>query len=1822
MVRVLISLIVLSCGWVIQPLVVFADSIFPENRYVIQRDTDHFGADLGPLFETDMRSCARACTAQPDCAGFAFNSRSNACFPKSAMDQPSPYEGAFSALKLTSSRAQRQAADARAAALQGVQDDDLAQAAKQAQNLGLRFPTGGASVDDLVAAAQSASPATALRWTAEAVVLSDRSDLWLDYARRLLRQEVQGSAQRRAHEAALSAALNSYLRGPDDAAEAQALATAAEALEQLGRGRDALGVLRLAAERDNSPKLAARLDDAIAKYGFRITGSRVESDSASPRICVEFSEDLARSGVEYDDFIKLADPRLVAESAGRELCVDGVEHGTRYRLTLRRGLPAVTGETLAKDVTLTHYVRDRGPSVRFSGRSYVLPKGDQVAVPVETVNATTLDLRLRRVSDRNLLRSLQEDYFARPLSQWQEEQFASDIAEEIWSGTAEVSQALNQTVTTRLPLDQALADQPVGIYALSAQLPGADPYDSPAATQWFVLTDLGLSTMLGSDGLHVQVQGLSDAAPRAGVRVELISNANAVLGTAVSDAEGYAHFDAGLTRGQGASAPAMLMAQTGEAGETAADFAFLSLRDAAFDLSDRGVEGRVAPGPIDVFLTTDRGAYRAGEVIHATVLARDATAQAITGLPLIAVLNRPDGVEYARLISDRGVAGGHVFALPVGDTAPRGTWRLSILSDPKAPPLASRQILVEDFLPERIDFTQTLTAAAGQELRPGTNSPLRIEARYLFGAPGRDLSIDGEVTLRPADQLAGWDGYRFGRYDDVVASQSRHFGGARTDAEGIGTLSVALPEIEALGQPLVAEVTTRLSDGSARPVERQLSVALQPDGPVIGIKPLFEDVVAEGAAARFSIVALAPDGSPQDMPVTWTLNRVETRYQWYQLYGNWNWEPTTRRSRVATGAAKVNAATPLVLEQPVDWGRYELVVEHQGVPYVAASSDFYAGWYVPDEGADTPDQLEVSLDRDSYKPGDTARLRVVSRGAGTALVSVMSNRLISRQMVEVPAGETVIPLSVAADWGSGAYVSAMVVQPLAGKADQSPIRALGLAHATVIRPEQDLQVMLDLPEVARPRRTELAKVEVRGAAPGEEVWLTLAAVDLGILNLTGFQSPDPSAHYYGQRRLGMELRDLYGRLIETGTGALGRVRSGGDAGAGMRLQSPPPTQDLMAVFSGPVKLDAEGRAEVPITLPPFNGTVRVMAVAWSQSAVGQAAEDMLVRDPVVVSATAPRFLAPGDSSRVQIEVTHADGPAGRLELEARTLGAGLEIGALPQSLVLAPGGSETVILPVAALSVGDPEIELTLTTAEGETLIQTLRLPVRANDPMVATTRRFQLAAGNSFLFSSDVFTGLRPENARAVMSAGPLARFDVPGLLNGLDLYPYGCTEQVTSRALPLLYLSSVAKAAGLGGGPEVTAKIDSAIRQVLARQASNGGFGLWRAESGDFWLDAYVSDFLSRARAQGYQVAETRFRQALDNLRNRVNYAPDFDTGGEDIAYALLVLAREGEAAMGDLRYYADVKAGDFATPLSVAQVGAALAAYGDQRRADQMFARAAAMLHRAAPDPTLWRADYGSLRRDQAGVLALASEAGSEAVDRRALSAGLVGDGQLLSTQESAWTLMAAHALIGGDGGSGLLVNGQTVNGPMVEVLEGDQDRDPLALTAASGKDVDITLTTLGVPLVAAPAGGTGYSIERSYYSMEGEALVPDQFTVGDRFVAVLRVVPFEPAGARLMINDPLPAGLEIDNPSLLRSGDVRGLDWLTLSEARHAEFRADRFLAAVDLRRGRNGEAGAPVRLAYVARAVTPGLFHHPAASVEDMYRPAYRARTATGRVQVR
>lgn len=1769
------------------------DAPIPERFATTWNDTDYPGGDLTTLFNVTLPQCHATCIREEGCAGYTFDQKNGACFLKDVLGEPVPFEDALSGVVKQQSAAALERAQAAAATMDFLGRSDFDDALEQAETVAERYQAGKWSEAAWLDTAGEQEPPEATWATGAAVTVADSGVAWLAHARALAVQAESDSNRRfQLNRSAVTAALNAALRLPD-AGRAEALLVMAQALEATYRGEAALGAARLADRL--APGIAtdelARLREA---FGFRVLTHDVDASTAAPRICVTFSEDLSPMR-DYGPYVQRLAPGLALEVEGQQLCVTGVVFGESYALTLRAGLPSTTGDSLVKDVPLEVYVRDRAPSVRFAGRTYVLPARGPRALPVETVNADHLDLRLLRVSDRNLVTAIKQGDFLQALGAWEGERFEQLLAEVVWEGEAILEGSLNQETTSRLPLDEVGTLEP-GVYVLRASVPGADPYDVAPATQWFMVSDLGVTTLSGTDGLHVVVQRLGDGRPVEGLRVALVARSNRLLAEADTDVEGHVRFAPALARGSGNSAPAMVLVEGTD------DLAVLSLEEPEFDLSDRGVEGRAAAGPIDVFLATDRGAYRPGETIHLTALVRDSGASAIEGLPLTVLLLRPDGVEYSRVVSDGGQAGGHVVALALGADVPRGVWRVETYADPDEPALASEKVLVEDFLPDRIDFDVKLETEGPVD--PAAPPDLEVDARYLFGAPAAGLALSGSVSVATTTDLAGWPGFRFGRHDQRLDVQRREFEPGRlTDADGHLVAPLPLGHLELDARPYALTVRATLLDGSARPVERDVTRALRPTGPVVGIRPGFDDALPENTAATFDLALVDPNGDPMAGDLRWQLDRVVTRYQWYAVNGRWYWEPVTERQRVGEGVAAV-AGRPAGISVPVTWGRHELRVTYEGTTFASASVAFAAGWYGVDASRDTPDLLEVSLDAPTYVPGDVATLRIVPEGAGTALVAVLSDAVVDLRMVAVD-GETTVELPVTEAWGTGAYVTASLIRP-SDVDGHAPARSLGVAHAAVAPGDRALHAVLLAPAEADPRGPLNVVLEVQGVPDGP-AYATVAAVDLGVLTLTGYSAPDPLGYYFGQRRLGVGVRDLYGRLIDAGQGALGQVRSGGGLEMENYSAGPAPAEELLALFSGPITL-VGGRAEVSFDLPAFNGTVRLMAVAWTGRAVGQAQADVLVRDPVVVQASLPRFLAPGDGSRLRLELTHVTGPAGVMRLEV----AGEGLGEAPETVELTAGGRAVLDLPLQATSVGEHTYRITLTTPDGHVLTREARLSVQYTDPETARVTQFVLAPGERYRFDDAALAGFRPGTTRTTLIAGAGAALDLPGAVMRLVTYPYGCTEQIASSLMPLLLAPETVVQLGLSTRAELREELQAGIDRLLTRQGRTGRFGVWSAGGYDLWLDAYATDVLLLAEAHGAGVPETALRMALDNLRNQVARAGSMQDGAAGYAYAFYVLARAGEAAIGDLRYYAGTLAERFDTPLAAAHLGAALAAYGERERAEAMFAQARA-LALAGAEQGGWRADYGSLLRDRAGLLALAVEAGSGVVDRVQL-ANLVAQGgpaNRLSTQEAAWTLRAAIAV--GAEAHGLVLDGRPVAGNVVRLFDGT----PAVIRNAGDSGVTVTITTVGVPVEAPKAGGVGYTITRSHYTANGEPTDLSNVRVGDRLVVVLEVRPDRGvAGGRLMIDDALAAGFEIESPNLLREGDIRALDWLRVNVgAEMTEARSDRFLAAVDW------TTGEPLRLAYVMRAVSPGTYHYPAAQVEDMYRPANFAVSATGSVTI-
>jgi len=1618
-------------------------------------------------------------------------------------------------------------------------------------------------------------------------------------------------------ERASTAAYIAYQRAGNAQDEADALGVLGKTLAERKLWRPALDSLRLSLDLRETSDVRGRYETLRDEHGFRLLDYTVDSDAASPRACFQFSEDLLKR-TDFTPFVTLAGtdkPALSTEE--KQLCVDGLKHGERYNINLRAGLPSAVKEALPKSAEFNIYVRDRKPFVHFTGRAYVLPRTGQRGIPLVSVNTPAVTVSVYRIGDRNLINTVIDSDFQKPISSYQLSDLGDQRGMKVWTGELATATTLNQDVTTAFPVDQALGELQPGVYVMTAapKTPTGNDDDSQLATQWFIVSDLGIAAFSGNDGIHVFVNSLASTEAVAHAGVRLIARNNEILASRKTDEAGHVLFEAGLARGEGGLSPAMLTV-TGEK----TDYAFLSLKANAFDLTDRGVAGREVPEGADAFVYAERGVYRSNETVFLTALLRDGRGNALAGTPLTLVVERPDGVEFRRaVLADQG-AGGRSLSVPLNSAVPSGTWRVRAFTDPKGSSVGETTFMVEDYIPERLEFD---LSSKDKLIKPDAPVELKVDGHFLYGAPASNLQVEGDMLVAPAAERPGFPGYKFGVADEETTSNERTpiENLPETDDKGVATFPVSLAKAPTSTRPQEAQIFIRMAETGGRAVERKIVLPVSAAVAEIGVKPLFGDKsVAEGDKADFDVVFASPDGKTLARSgLRYELMRLESRYQWYRQNSYWEYEPVKSTTRVADGDLAVAADKPARISLQPEPGRYRLDVKSTDADGSLTSVQFDVGWY-SEGGADTPDLLETSIDKPQYASGDTMTVTVNARTAGKLSVNVLGDRLLTTQTVDVKEGTAQVKIPVGKDWGTGAYVLATLRRPLDTAAQRMPGRAIGLKWFGIDKMARTLSLSLSPPDLVRPGSTLKIPVKLGGLNPGEDAKLVVAAVDVGILNLTNYKPPAPDDYYLGQRQLSAEIRDLYGQLIDGMQGTRGQIKSGGDAGAA-ELQGSPPTQKPLALYSGIVTVGPDGTAEVSFDIPEFAGTARVMAVAWSATKLGRATTDVTIRDPVVLTTTLPRFLRNGDHGTMSFDIDNVEGAAGDYTISVKSSGPVKVSGKAESTVKLAAKQRSSLSLAIDAASAGTANFDVGISGPNGLTLARHYALDVRPATQTLARRAIRTLAKNESLTLTPDMFSDLVPGTGSVSLSAGLSTALDAATILKALDRYPHGCSEQITSRAMPLLYVNELAAGAHLAMDNDVDQRIKDSIDRLLARQGSNGSFGLWSAGGDDAWLDAYVTDFLTRAREKGFAVPDVLFKNALDRIRNAVVNAnePDKD-GGRDLAYGLYVLARNGAAPIGDLRYLADTKLNNLATPIAKSQLAAALALVGDRNRAEKVYQAA---LDSLSPKPvlTFGRVDYGSELRDAAALVSLAGEGNApkatltQAVLRVEAARGL---SPYTSTQENAWLVLAARALAKET--VSLDLDGMPIKVALFRSYRASElDNKPIKITNTGDAPLQAVVSVSGSPLTPEPAASNGFAIERNYFTLDGKPANVALAKQNDRFAVVLKITEPKVEYGHIMVSDYLPAGFEIDNPHLVSSGDTGTLDWIEDGqEPQNAEFRDDRFSAAID----RKSDDKSVFTVAYVVRAISPGKYVLPQAHVEDMYNPSRYGRTGTGTMEVR
>jgi uncharacterized protein YfaS (alpha-2-macroglobulin family) len=1546
-----------------------------------------------------------------------------------------------------------------------------------------------------------------------------------------------------------------------------------------------------------------------------------------------------------------------------------------FRIALKPDLAARGGAKLATLQSCEAVSEAMPDSYYFASRGLVLPAGQNGGLPIVTVNVPEVDVQFLRIKPASLPAFLEqvggrrervsngggeddgEGYYDDGYSQrrlkgtvggWLLDELRK-MSDSVYIGRFTTDARPNRRNVSFLPVEGIKELQEPGIYVAVMNQPGRFGWDYQV-THYYV-TDTGLHLRRHANQLDVFATSLKSGGALSGVELSLVDEAGKAIAQAHTDGDGHAVFT-----GRSDKARAVL------ARRGAKDMAVLSLRDAALDLSEFDATGHPSRSN-KLFVYAGRDLYRPGESFQVSVLARDADGKPLPKpLPLTLTVKKPDGSKLVEQLVQPGKTGTGYYqqAISLPADAPTGGWTVQVRVDPGAKqPDTQWAFKVEEFLPERMKLTlnapeATLTGDAGVTVQ--------AQGDYLYGAPAAgnrlQASTYSERLLMPLP--AQLPGFIFGDLADDKAGQRQDLPEQELDADGKASVDIATAFAERKS-PMRLRAAFSLLESGGRPVVRALERTWWPAPALIGARPLFDRHVApEGGLAEFELARVDAAGAFKPAREVQLKLILEDR-QWYWRYDDnrgWHSGFNVNEELVEARSLALTARTKIAL--PVRWGRYRLEVSDPETG-LALRYGFYAGYGAQDADdiGNRPDRVQIKLQGAPFKPGDAARLSIKPPHDGEAIVTVEGDRVLWSRRIGVRASGTELSIPIPADaaWArQDLYVTVAAFRPGSQGDRVTPARALGLVHLPLNREDRKTKVALTVPAKTQPS-VPLPVVVKAPLLAGKPAIVTISAVDVGILNITNFKTPDPQDFFFGKHRYGADILDLYGRLIEKMDGNVARQRFGGDAGK-RDTQSMPRKVLLVDLFSGPVQLDAKGEATINLKLPDFNGTLRVMAVVSSADSYGAAQADVVVAAPLVAELNMPRFVSPGDKATIALDVTNLSGAAQDVKVTVSASGP-VKISGSADTIRLADKQRQVLHFQAEALDAyGLAPITVKL-SAGPLSLTREAALQVQPVTPLTRESRRIRLEPGATQSLGRALLDSYWSGGASVSLSVANTPPIDIRSQVQGLLMYPYGCLEQTASSAYPLLFIDDeAAKRWGLTPVPreERAKRLDTAFARIAGMQQPKGGYGLWAA-SGPYegWLSAYVTGFLQDARDAGFNVPEAMLKRSLDNLLEQFQRAPAQQTTPAksprrddkgriadwrdaetlrlahqrfaEAAHAGYILAREQKAPLATLRTLHDQYRTHALSPLPLVQLSLALKLMGDENRAKAALDDAMQRGYGYQPDDPgnswgQWLGDYGSKVRDRALAYALLLRHKVAHEKRENLLFDLSDDFEkrnYYSTQERLALFLAVQAATNGAGKDdawktalsvGAKSDAWTGTGLGQQSFEPAQLKGGVALKNDGAAPLYLDVTAQGYPTKPLAPTNDRISVERAMFTTDGKPVTSRQFTTGEMFVVRLRVKASQSIKDGLVV-DRIPAGFEIENLNLSQGPQAGefNVEGVNVAQANgnerivHTEYRDDRFVAAARL--------GQPLDLFYLVRVVTPGRYVVPATFAEDMYRPEVR-----------
>jgi len=1566
-------------------------------------------------------------------------------------------------------------------------------------------------------------------------------------------------------------------------------------------------------------------------YSLTIQNIEPEHDGSEGTVNVITSQQL--NGESLKSFVKF-DPELGYTTELTEngfiIRSDKFDIEKSYVLKISRGLRGKIGGTLKEDYAGSVAFGELEASISFTNSKavYLSKKGGK-NVEVQITNVPKVKLVISKIYENNLLMAQRYDYYPQETkaryASYEEDDYEGDYSDN--SSDAVLGDVIYEKEIDTRSLPKSGGGRILNFSQFEDRLPdfkGVYHIQIRSTKEYWVrdsryisLSDLGLIAKEGQDKIFVFTNSLKTAAPVDGVNVSVYAANNQLIGTAATNNEGVAEITYSKKDFNGFK-PAMIIAKTAD------DFNYLPFNNTRVNTSRFEIGGkRNNPSGLDAFVYAERDIYRPGEKINFSIILRDREWKTPGDIPLKMKFLMPNGKELKTFRKNINEEGSLEGSIDIANSAITGSYTLEVYTSNDVL-LASQNFSVEEFVPDRIRVNTKLDKPF---LQPGESSNLSINAMNFFGPPAANRNYETEIQVKQKTfSPSAFDQYEFG-----LANQKTFFDKqvkeGKTDADGNASIEYNVPATYSNMGVLQTNFYTTVFDETGRPVSKGASVDVYTQDVFYGVKYDWFFYYPLNQPVKFSLVSVNKDGKVTNSTarveiIKHEYNTVLTKSGDYFRYESQQQDKLMIENQISVGNNTVYSYTP---RSP---GDYELRIYRPGAnTYVSRSFYSYGSWggnntsfQVNNEG-----NIEIELDKKSYFNGESAKALFKTPFNGRILVTMETDHVVSYQYVDVANRNASVDLKLTADHLPNVYITATLIKP--HEVSDIPLTvAHGFQNVKVEEKSRKIEVEIVAKKNVRSKTHQ--KVTVKAAAGS---YVTLSAVDNGVLQVSDFKTPDPYNYFYQKKALQVTAYDLYPLLFAEVRAKLSSTGGDGDDEMNKRV-NPMPAKRIKVVsyWSGIKKANGSGEATFEFDIPQFSGELRLMAVSYKGQSFGASDNTMTVADPIVISTALPRFLSPGDTVNVPVTLSNTTDKATTVAASINVEGPLKVVGGNSQSVSLnakSEGRSTFKVVADPVIAVG--KIKVTV-NGLGEKFNDETEISVRPASTLQKVTGSGSIVGGstqNINIGLSDFMPG--SVNYNLVISHSPA--LELGEQLRYLVQYPYGCTEQTVSAAFPQLYYGDLADLMGLNKQNKVNANTNilEAIRKIRMRQLYNGAVTLWDNEgTEDWWATIYSAHFLLEAKKAGFDVDNSLLETMLGYISNKLknketityyyNRNQNRKIAPKEVAYGLYVLALAGQSNVSAMNYY---KANPSILALdSRYLLSAAYATAGDKRSFTSLLPSS---FSGEESVPQTGGSYYSDVRDEAISLNALIDvDPGNSQIP---LMAKHIGDKlkqrYWLSTQERAFAFLALGKLARGANKSDATAEIK-VNGKIIAKVDGGQWKGDRA--ALKGTNIEIATKGNGRLYYYWQAEGISASgsykeedsylkVRRRFYDRFGNPITGNTFKQNELIIVGITLEKsYSGDIENVVLTDLLPAGFEIENP---RTKEIPGMDWIKDGSTPTAlDVRDDRIHFFVD------AEANSQTYY-YAVRAVSPGQFKMGPVSADAMYNGEYHSYNGAGVARV-